>query len=287
MGKKPPDTINNAVYDTLGARWYEADDDPIALLRAESRLLAPWVAREVRRRFRGERPAILDLGSGGGFISNQLAAQGFAVTGIDLSAESLAVARRYDTTGSVRYQVGDVARLPFPDASFQAVTAMDLLEHVGDPAGVIAEAARVLAPGGLFFFHTFNRNPLSWLVAIKLVGYVIRNTPVNLHLFSMFRRPAETLRDCAAAGLELEQLHGVRPVLGRWAALRGLARGVVAPDFAFVFSRSTLISYAGCVRKGDVRQAGPATLKRSSGAAPTTSALTRTPPPGSSAPTPR
>jgi 2-polyprenyl-6-hydroxyphenyl methylase/3-demethylubiquinone-9 3-methyltransferase len=249
MGSTPKRTINNAVYDTLGARWYEADDDPIALLRAESRLLAPWVVRELAASRPGAGLAVLDLGSGGGFIANQLASAGLRVTGVDLSAASLAVARERDATRSVRYEVGDVARLPFADASFDAVTAMDLLEHVADPARVIAEASRVLRPGGLFFFHTFNKNPVSWLVAIKLVSWVIRNVPPDLHLYGMFRRPGEIVGACGIAGMQLKQMNGVRPKLGRWSIWRGLLQGVVSPDLSFAFSRSTLISYAGYAQK--------------------------------------
>lgn len=144
--------VNNALYDELGERWYTAQDDPVALLRAEGRLRNPWIATEIAARC-GAGAAVLDIGCGGGFLSNELARAGFAVTGLDQSAESLSIAQSHDTTHSVHYEVGNAMRLPYPEVSFSAVCAMDFLEHVEDPAGVIREAARVLRPGGLFLLR--------------------------------------------------------------------------------------------------------------------------------------
>jgi len=155
-------TINNSFYDTLGEDWNEAYAHPVALLRAENRLRNPWIASQLL-------PAskVLDMGCGAGFLTNYLARLGHEVSGVDLSEQSLKVAQEKDFTRLVKYQVGDVAKLAFPDESFDVVTAMDLLEHVESPFKVISEASRLLKPGGLFFFHTFNRNFWSWLIVIK------------------------------------------------------------------------------------------------------------------------
>lgn len=148
--------VNNAIYSTLGSRWYAAEDDPVALLRAEARLRNPWVAKQIEAAF-GEKPCkVLDIGCGGGFLSNALSALGRTVTGLDEAADSLAIAAAYDTSGKVKYDRGDALSLFYPAASFDVVCAMDFLEHVEEPARAIKEATRVLAPGGLFFFHTFN-----------------------------------------------------------------------------------------------------------------------------------
>jgi 2-polyprenyl-6-hydroxyphenyl methylase/3-demethylubiquinone-9 3-methyltransferase len=241
--------VNNEVYHRLGARWYEADDDPIALLRAESRLRNPWVAGTIRARCGEGRRRVLDVGCGGGFLSNALAEAGHDVDGIDLAAESLEVARAHDRTRSVRYATGDAYALPFPDGAFDAACAMDFLEHVEEPGRVIAEAARVLRPGGLFFFHTFSRSFVSWLIVIKGVEWFVRNVPENLHVLRLFITPGELRAHCAAAGLEVEDVRGVRPVILSRAFWRMLATGRVGPDFRFTFARSPAIGYSGFARK--------------------------------------
>ncbi|QDE65942.1 hypothetical protein BHS09_02385 [Myxococcus xanthus] len=99
--------------------------------------------------------------------------------------------RYYDGTGSVDYRVADAYVLPFDDGCFDVVTCMDFLEHVEEPARVVAEAARVLAPGGLFFFHTFNRNWLAGLIIIQAVEWFVPNKPDHLHVLRLFITPEE------------------------------------------------------------------------------------------------
>lgn len=243
--------VNNEMYSALGGRWYDADDDPVALLRAESRLRNPWVAKHVDDAFETRRCAVLDVGCGAGFLSNHLAGLGHRVTGLDASRESLEVAARHDATGTVRYDHGDALALPYADGAFDVVCAMDFLEHVEDPGRVIAEAARVLAPTGLFFFHTFNRNWLSWLVIIKGVEWFVKNTPLDMHVLHLFLRPSEVNRMCHERGLETQELLGSRPRLGR-AFWQLLATGRVPSDFGFKFSKSTRLAFTGVARKRDV-----------------------------------
>jgi 2-polyprenyl-6-hydroxyphenyl methylase/3-demethylubiquinone-9 3-methyltransferase len=236
--------VNNAVYDTLGTRWYLAEDDPVALLRAESRLRNPWVLDRIVTH-RGTSARVLDVGCGGGLLSNHLAKAGLEVHGLDASRESLSVAERFDETRSVRYLRGDALHLPYHDASFDVVCAMDFLEHVEEPARVIGEAARVLRPEGMLFFHTFNRNWLAWLVVIKGVEWFVKNTPPDLHVLRLFLKPSEVSAWCEDSGLAVRELHGSAPVLFSRAFLRLLWAGEVSNDFRFQFTRSTLLSYTG------------------------------------------
>jgi 2-polyprenyl-6-hydroxyphenyl methylase/3-demethylubiquinone-9 3-methyltransferase len=125
---------------------------------------------------------------------------------------------------------------------------MDLLEHLDSPERAIAEASRVLVPEGLFFFHTFNRNFLSWLVIIEGVETFVRNAPEHMHVLRLFLKPGQVRAACREHGLEEPELVGVRPKLTRpfW---RMLVTGRVASDFEFTFTRSTRLAYTGAARK--------------------------------------
>jgi len=268
MASRIPRPVNSAVYDELGDRWYEARDHPIALLRAESACRNQWIAAEMAEAF-GPRPLrVLDLGCGAGFLSNALAKIGHAVTGIDASEQSLAVAARHDRERSVRYVLGDATALRFADASFDVVCAMDFLEHVDRPALVVGEAARVLAPGGGLFFHTFNRNWLSWLVVVKGVEWFVKNTPRDLHVARLFIKPEELRGMCEAHGLRVTRLCGFMPVLASRAFVRLLLTRTVPADFEFRFTRSTRIAYTGIAFKtgavafeSDASRCGPSPLR--------------------------
>ena len=240
--------VNNDIYFALGEHWYADEDSPVALLRAESKLRNPWIGARLDAEF-GDRPCrVLDVGCGAGFLSNDLALRGRDVTGIDVAADALAVARAHDASGRVRYIEGNALALPFEDGSFEAVCAMDLLEHLDSPARAIAEASRVLVPGGLFFFHTFNRNFLSWLVIIYGVETFVRNAPEHMHVLRLFLKPEQVRAICAEHVLEEPDLVGVRPrlTLPFW---RMLVTGRVARDFTFRFTRSTRLAYTGVTRK--------------------------------------
>jgi 2-polyprenyl-3-methyl-5-hydroxy-6-metoxy-1,4-benzoquinol methylase len=145
--RRPVEQVNNAWYADLGARWYTAADTPIALLRAESRHRNPWIAEQIEQRH-GRGARVLDLGCGGGFLSNYLAERGHRVAGIDTTPENLAIATRHDRSGRVAYVVGDACALPFADASFDVVMSNGVVNLSLRKGRVFAEAARVLRPGG-------------------------------------------------------------------------------------------------------------------------------------------
>lgn len=237
--------IDNSFYEEYGERWYTAYDDPIALLRAENKIKVPWILSFLKDT---QHKRVLDVGCGGGFLSNELALAGFKVTGVDLSPESLKVARAYDKTNSVKYEVADAFHLLYDDESFDVVTAMDFLEHVEDPKGVVKEFSRVLKPGGYFFFHTFNRNFLSWLMIIKFVEWFIKNTPKNMHVINLFIKPRELKQYCEEAGMEMIALTGLRPVFSS-IDFKMVKTGVVSPQMRFTLTKSLLLSYLGVAKK--------------------------------------
>lgn len=240
--------INNAIYETLGERWYEAWDDPVALLRSESRVKHPWILNKIRELFGEAKVEILDVGCGAGFLTNEFALKGYPITGVDLSGESLKVAGNYDKTKSVKYLEADALQLPFADGSFDVVTCMDFLEHVKNPELYIREISRVLKPDGVFFFHTFNRNPLSWLFVIKGVEWLVKNTPKHMHVIDLFIKPSELAGFCKESGMKVGEMTGIRPVFSS-IPLKSLFSGVVPRSFRFELTKSLLMSYLGYARK--------------------------------------
>ncbi|MGZ6470875.1 MAG: bifunctional 2-polyprenyl-6-hydroxyphenol methylase/3-demethylubiquinol 3-O-methyltransferase UbiG [Bdellovibrio sp.] len=248
LAKTDKEIINNEVYNHLAERWYEAQDDPIALLRNQHKLEMPWILSEIRRNI-GYHAEVLDMGCGGGFLSNDLALAGHSVVGIDLSESSLKVAESRDKTHSVRYVLGDIYQAPFEKESFDVVTAMDVLEHVSNPQKVIAEANRVLRPGGLFFFKTFSKNPLAWLIGIKGMEWFVKNTPPNYHVYSLFITPRKLCHWMEDFGMEVMDLRGIRPLFAQKAMYKLLKTGVVPKEFAFKFTTSLIINYAGYCKK--------------------------------------
>jgi len=244
----PPRRVDNAWYADLGARWYEAQDTPIALLRAEARHRNPWIADTIAGHFGVARCRVVDIGCGAGLLANALAARGHDVCGLDSTSQNLAIARNRDATHSVAYIVGDAYRLPYADGTFEVACALDLLEHVEDPARVVAEIARVLAPNGLFFFHTFNRTWLANLIVVKGVEWFVANTPKDLHVKRLFITPGELAAMCDAHGLHVACVRGSRPRFS-WPLWRMVLTGKVGDDFAFEFTRSLRIGYTGFARK--------------------------------------
>jgi len=149
-----------------------------------------------------------------------------------------------------RYFEREYAEVRAPPSELIHVTCTGYVAPSGAQhvVALIAEAARVLAPGGLFCFHTFNRSFLSWLVVIKGVEWFVRNTPRHLHVLRLFLKPEEVRTACARYGLGALELRGVRPQLGLpfW---RMLLSRRVADDFGFAFSTSTRLGYSGLARK--------------------------------------
>ncbi len=236
--------INNAFYDDLAEGWYTASNHPIALLRAENAVRIPWILSEI-----GEAKTVLDIGCGAGILTNTFAQKGHRVSGIDLSAPSIEVARGRDTTRQVDYRVASAYELPYPDQTFDVVCAMDVLEHVEEPLRLIQEASRVLKPGGLFFFHTFNRNWLSYLLIIKGVDWAVPNAPKNMHVYPLFIKPRELREMALSQGLEVVQMRGFVPQLFSRALVELVFKRKISSLFPFRFCKSLATGYCGSARK--------------------------------------
>lgn len=236
--------VNNEFYNHLGSRWYEADNDPIAVLRVEQEAKNPWVDEQIKKHFNTINLKIADIGCGAGFLSNFLGKKYASVSGLDASESTLEIAKAKDSTGKVNYIQGDAYCLPFEDSSMDVVCAMDFLEHVDRPDRIIKECSRILKPGGLFFFHTFNRNFLSWLIVIKFMEWFVPNTPKNLHVLHLFIKPKELKLMMEVHSLYQQNIIGIGPQFNLGLVRSLLARRVL-PGFGFKVGGPTLLGYMG------------------------------------------
>lgn len=154
----------------------------------------------------------LDIGCGGGLLAEGLARAGAKVTGIDLAPASLEVARLHALESQLDISYEAVSAESFAadhSSQFDVVTCLEMLEHVPDPAAIVAAAAQAVKPGGKVFFSTLNRNLKSWLLGIVAAEYVLRWVPAGTHQHQKFIRPAELLNMTDAAGLIAEHMTGM------------------------------------------------------------------------------
>jgi 2-polyprenyl-6-hydroxyphenyl methylase/3-demethylubiquinone-9 3-methyltransferase len=207
-------TINNAIYDDLANTWWD-EKEFLHLLKA---MVNPWRVPYFKKALIDSygqdlsRVRLLDIGCGGGVLAEEFARLGCRVVGIDVSPRSIAVAQMHAKQSgfSIDYRVGDAMSLSFEDASFEAVSCCDMLEHVSDWEQVIAESARVLKPGGLFFFDTINRTPKSKATFI----YGLQESPLtklmppDTHIWEMFIKPDEITAGLCAHGLSIVDMKG-------------------------------------------------------------------------------
>jgi 2-polyprenyl-6-hydroxyphenyl methylase/3-demethylubiquinone-9 3-methyltransferase len=161
--------------------------------------------RFITDRLTGTAPRVVDVGCGGGILAEALAKHGARVTGIDLSTLSLKVARQHAERGAlaIDYREIDVETLAREEAgTFDAVTCMEMLEHVPEPARVIAACARLLKPGGVAFFSTINRNFKAFAFAIVAGEYILGLLPRGTHSYRKLIRPTEMRAWASATGLQ-------------------------------------------------------------------------------------
>lgn len=165
-----------------------------------------------RARLDGAR--VLDVGCGGGILSEALARRGATVTGIDANAELIAVARLHAARSgidNIRYECTSVEAFTAANvASFDIVTCMELLEHVPQPALMVAACQACVVPEGSVFFSTINRTPKAYAQAVIGAEYVLRLLPRGTHDYARFIKPSELARWCRAAALEVREISGMR-----------------------------------------------------------------------------
>ena len=219
-------------FDDLAQRWWDPRG-PQKALHALNPARLGYVAERVQLR----DAAVLDVGCGGGLLSEALAQAGAKVTAIDLAPNLLKVARLHGLESGIKVDYREMPVETLAEqapASFDAITCMEMLEHVPEPASIIEACAKLLKPGGRLFLSTLNRTPAAFALAIVGAEYVARVLPKGTHQYRDFIKPSELAKWLREAGLELEDVSGL--MYEPW---RNSARVVSRTD----------INYLACARK--------------------------------------
>ena len=232
-----------SIYDTYADHWWDGSQRWLRTLQN----LVPARLKHFDRVANWPGKNVLDLGCGGGFMSEALALRGANVIGVDPAEKAIAIAQRHAAPRklSIRYLHGTGEMLPVSDGSMDYVVCVDVLEHVADLDRVIGEIGRALRPGGMFLFDTINRTWLATLVVVVLGERIFRILPAGTHDPAKFVKPAELAAKLTARGFTVSDFVGLGP--------RGLDSKL---DFMFGTLPSTSIMYMGhaTLDRPDVRK---------------------------------
>jgi 2-polyprenyl-6-hydroxyphenyl methylase/3-demethylubiquinone-9 3-methyltransferase len=202
------DTLELRKFDALASRWWDPEGE-FAPLHKLNPLRTAFVAE--RATLAGSR--VLDIGCGGGLLTESMARAGADVTGIDMAPGPLAVARLHQQqsglTGISYIETSAEALLAESEQAFDIVTCMEVIEHVPDPESLVKAIASLVQPGGDVFLSTLNRNLKSFLLAIVAAEYVANLLPRGTHDYARFIRPSELRRWGQSAGLEFAGIAGL------------------------------------------------------------------------------
>jgi 2-polyprenyl-6-hydroxyphenyl methylase/3-demethylubiquinone-9 3-methyltransferase len=201
------DNAEIAKFEKLASRWWDKNSE-FKPLHDINPLRAGFIDSKVKLPGR----KVIDIGCGGGILSEAMARRGAIVTGIDMGDAPLAVARLHllESGLDINYVKSSAEAYAASHAgTFEVVTCLEMLEHVPDPAAILKACAALLRPGGDLFVSTINRNPKAWLFAVVGAEYILRMLPRGTHDYAKFIRPSELAAFTRAAGLEAGELRGM------------------------------------------------------------------------------
>lgn len=201
------DLTEIAKFDALAASWWDREGQSKPLHD-----INPLRLSYIQQRCTLEGKQVIDIGCGGGILSEALAQSGANVTAIDMGEAALNVAKLHalEAELNIDYQLATAEAIA--DAKpeqFDVVTCLEMLEHVPDPDAIIAACARLVKPGGHLFFSTLNRNPKAYLLAVVGAEYVLNMLPKGTHDYRKFIKPAELTASCRRSGLTISDMTGL------------------------------------------------------------------------------
>ncbi|MBI5784854.1 MAG: bifunctional 2-polyprenyl-6-hydroxyphenol methylase/3-demethylubiquinol 3-O-methyltransferase UbiG [Rhodocyclales bacterium] len=205
MANADPQELNK--FGDLAHRWWDPNSE-FKPLHDINPLRLGWIDRNCG--LKGKR--VIDVGCGGGLLSEGMAALGADVTGIDLGEKALGVAKLHLLESGLQVDYRHIAAEDMAQAepaAFDVVTCLEMLEHVPDPASIVRACAQMARPGGTVFFSTISRNPKAYLFAVIGAEYVLNMLPRGTHDYARFLRPAELARLCRDAGLSVAEIVGM------------------------------------------------------------------------------
>ena len=197
-----------AKFSELAHRWWDPESE-FRPLHQINPLRLQWIDQLASL----QGKTVLDVGCGGGILTESMARRAAQVTGIDLAAKPLGVARLHaleSGVANVDYrEIATEALAAERPGTFDVVTCMEMMEHVPDPSAVVRACTQLARPGGWVFFSTLNRNPKSFLFAIIGAEYLLRLLPRGTHEYARFIRPSELARGCRGSGLAMQSSRGM------------------------------------------------------------------------------
>ncbi|WP_341939267.1 bifunctional 2-polyprenyl-6-hydroxyphenol methylase/3-demethylubiquinol 3-O-methyltransferase UbiG [Marinimicrobium sp. C2-29] len=201
------DNAEIAKFEALASRWWDPDSEFKPLHE-----INPLRANFIDQHSPVAGKTVLDVGCGGGILTEALAQRGAVASGIDMGEAPLAVARLHAQQSGLDIDYRQITAEDLAEqepGQYDIVTCLEMLEHVPDPASIVAACARLVRPGGHVYFSTINRNPKSYVFAILGAEYVLKLLPRGTHDYRKFIRPSELGRWLRASDLELKTLTGM------------------------------------------------------------------------------